>query len=202
MKIKYSKTTIGPDVEPIDISTAMSDLKLDADNTESNLLLIWIQAARELVETRTGRSLITQTRVIKFDTFPCYDSIYLTHGPVQSVTSVKYIDEAGNEQTLNASSYWLDLDSDVPRIVVKESWPQIRLNQPNAVIITYVCGYGDEPDNVPAALRSAILLYLAHLYKNREEGAEREKTTGIIDEVPFGAEMLMRPFVVEQDVIQ
>src|SRR5690606_6308986 len=142
-------------------SDIMEAFKLDNElyTEEGGAIAIWVKAATEIVESRTGRSLITQTRVIKLDSFPYLDSIYLTHGPVQSVTSVKYYDEDDVEQTLSADSYWVDIDSDIARIVIKQSWPQVMLNRPNSVTITYVCGYGDSDEDVPGALKSAVLLY-------------------------------------------
>src|SRR5688572_15583148 len=116
MNVKYSIVTDGPDVEPIDRDDiGKLALKLDPGTTEDDLLDIWIQAAREIIEERTGRSFITQTRVIKLDYFPLCGYIILSHGPVQEINSIKYYDSDDVEQTLDDSEYWVDLHAPIPR---------------------------------------------------------------------------------------
>ena len=197
MPIVYSKLSSGPVVEPISITEAKLDLKID-DSTEDDLLAILIKASRETVEIRTGRSLITQTRVIKMDYFPCTDTIKIPNGPVQSITHVKYYDEDEVLQTLDSSEYWVDSDSDICRVVVKDSWPSTE-DRPNAVIVTYVCGYGTAGSSVPAPLRKAMLFILGHLYENRQNVIVSGSSTGVL-EIPMGAEYLMSNYILEQEV--
>ena len=196
-KILYSKVTSDPAAEPITTTEAKLDLKIDTTD-EDDLLTIFIQAAREAVENRTGRSLITQTRVIKMDYFPMDDTIRLPNGPVISVTHVKYYDETDTLVTLSTDDYWVDTDSDIARIVVENYWPAIY-DKPNAVVITYSAGYGPLKTDVPAPLRKAILLILGHLYENRQAVVVSGSPTGVI-EIPMGAEYLMNQYVLEQDI--
>lgn len=198
MPIIYSKVTSEPASEPISSSEAKLHLRVD-HSSDDTLIGVLIKAAREIVESHTNRSLITQTRVIKLDNFPCFDTIRLTHGPVQSVTSIAYSDEDDASQTLSSSLYWTDLDSNIPRIVVKNSWPG-TYDKPNAVTITYVSGYGDDSTDVPAPLRQAMLLILSHLYENRSNVIVSGTAIGAI-EIPFGAMVLMNPYVLEQSVV-
>lgn len=188
-KIMYSRVITGPGTEPIDRdSIGKLNLKLEQGDEEDGLLDILIQAAREDVEQKTGRSLITQEREIKFDFFPCLDSIYLSHGPVQSVEAVKYFDQDDVEQTLDANDYWVDTHSEIARIVIKESWPSTK-TRPNAITVEYTAGYGDEATDVPAPLRSACLVCLAYLYENRDQVVPPELVDSLIG-----------PYVVTQDV--
>lgn len=196
-KILYSKTTSDPAIEPITTTEAKLDLKIDTSD-EDDLLTILIQAARETVENRIGRSLITQTRVIKMDYFPSSDTILLPYGPVLSVTHVKYYDDDETLQTLSTNDYWVDVDSDIARIVVENYWPS-TFDKPNAVIVTYSAGYGPLKTDVPAPLRKAILLILGHLYENRQAIVVSGSPTGVI-EIPMGAEYLMNQYVLEQDI--
>lgn len=163
-KIAYSKVIIEPASEPVD-RDAIADLHLKVDySTDDNLIDLMITSSRQYVEQITGLSLITQTRRINFDHFPY--CIYLSNGPVQSVV-VKYRDENDVEQTLSASDYWIDTDSRIARIVVKNSWPSTE-DRPNAVTIDYVAGYGDAVD-VPSPLKEAVLLVLGWKYSNRDQ---------------------------------
>jgi uncharacterized phiE125 gp8 family phage protein len=197
MAIVYSKVTSAPTVEPLSLTEAKLDLKIDSTD-ENDLIEILIKAARETVEIRTGRSLITQSRAIKMDYFPCTDTIRIPNGPVQAITHIKYYDDDEVLQTLSASDYWVDADSDIARVVVKDSWPSTE-DRPNAVIITYTCGYGAAGSNVPAPLRKAMLFILGHLYENRQNVIVSGSSTGVL-EIPMGAEYLMSNYILEQEV--
>jgi len=197
MAIVYSKVTSVPSVEPLTLTEAKLDLKIDSTD-EDDLLDILIKAARETVEIRTGRSLITQSRAIKMDYFPCTDTIRIPNGPVQAITHIKYYDDDEVLQTLSDSDYWVDADSDIARVVVKDSWPSTE-DRPNAVVITYTCGYGAAGSNVPAPLRKAMLFILGHLYENRQNVIVSGSSTGVL-EIPMGAEYLMSNYILEQEV--
>jgi uncharacterized phiE125 gp8 family phage protein len=191
VRVKRSIVTVAPTVEPIDRDAiGKLDLKLDG-TTEDALLDIWIQAAREKIEERTGLSLITQTRVMKLDHFPRCGYIELLYGPVQSVV-VTYQDENDATQTLASSEYWLDTHG-ICTIHVKNYWPSTK-DRPAAVTITYVAGYGSTAASVPAALRSAVLMRLAHMYENRQS-----VVPGAMDTVPLGEDDLITPYIVTQD---
>lgn len=192
----YSIVTDGPEVEPIDLQDiGKLHIKIDSSDLEDDLLSIYIQAAREIIEEKTGRSFITQSRRIKLDHFPTCGYIRLTHGPVQEVTAIKYYDAAETEQTLSSSDYWIDLDSPIPRIIVKNSWPETYC-RPNAVSVEYTAGYGDTALSVPAPLRSAILMRFAQLYQNRQTSILGALAT----EVPKGEDDLISIYILTQDV--
>jgi len=197
MPIIYSNVTTEPSNEAVLLAEAKSFLKIDSDD-ENDLITILSQAAREMVEIRTGRSLITQTRTIKMDYFPQSDTILLPNGPVVSVSSVKYYDEDEVLQTMSAADYWVDITSGISRIVAKDSWPSVY-DMPNAVVIVYVCGYGASSSNVPKPLKQAIYLIMAHLYENRQNVIVSGSSTGVL-EIPMGAEYLMSNYIIEQVV--
>jgi len=193
-KIAYSKVTTEPSSEPIVLADAKGRLRIDSDeeNTDLNFL---IQTTREIVEQRTNRSLITQSRTIRMDYFPFNDTIRLLNGPVSAVTSVKYYNDSEVLTTMSASDYWVDTVGD--RLIVKNSWPS-TFEMPNAVEIIYVAGYGTA-SNVPTPLRNAMYMILAHLYENRQAVVMSGSPTAVI-EVPMGAEYLMSSYVLEQSV--
>jgi uncharacterized phiE125 gp8 family phage protein len=198
MPIIYSKVSVEPTVEPITLVEAKLHLRVD-HSEEDDIINILRQAAREIVELHTNRSLITQTRVIKLDNFPYFDTIKLTYGPVLTLTSITYDDDDDANQTLASSLYWTDLDSNIARIVVKDSWPS-TYDKPNAVQITYDAGYGATGADVPAPLKQAMFLILAHLYENRQQVIVSGSPTGAL-EIPFGASVLMNTYVLEQSVM-
>lgn len=201
MPTLYSKVTTEPLVEPVTLTEAKLHLKVDHTEDDS-LITILIQAARETIEQKTNRSLITQTRTMKMDYFPRnygygykqdWAAITLPFGPVSSITSVKYYDEDEVQQTLSSTLYWVDSNSGVPKVVVKDSWPS-TYTMPNAVEIIYVAGYGSASSNVPKALKHAMYLIIGHLYENREQAGK------IQHELPFGVHELIAPYVLEQSM--
>ena len=91
-----------------------------------------------------------------------------TRGPITvDLSAVKYLDSAGVEQTLDPSVYVLD-NTVEPAVVHRaygESWPS-TYPHPNAVTIRVVTGYGDNSEDVPKAIESAMLLHLQLLEQN------------------------------------
>lgn len=191
MFIKESIVTVEPTSEPVSVVDARSFLKIDGTDDDTLISSI-VQTSREWVEQKTGRSLITQTRVLNLDYFPCGDTIELPNGKVQSITTIKYYDNNDAQQTLSASDYWTDLSSKSARIKIKNYWPATN-KRLNAVEITYVSGYGTS-DDVPRPLCSAIMLLIGHLYEHREENSSVR-----LDEIPFGVDRLVEPYIIVQD---
>ena len=71
--------------------------------------------------------------------------------------------------TLAASTYLLDGLSIPPRLVrcSPTAFPRPGRNA-NGIEVSFVCGHGSLASEVPAPLRHAILLLVAHWYENRE----------------------------------
>lgn len=154
-----------PSQEPLTLEEVKAHLRVDV-NAEDSLIENLITAARVYVENDIGRALVTQSLVMKLPGFPY--PLELAHPPVQSVTSITYIDLDGAEQTLSESLYTVDLDSLQPNIV--PSWgnvyPAVR-DVPNPVTVIFVAGYGDA-DAVPMPLKQAMLMLIGGMYENRE----------------------------------
>lgn len=197
MPTLYSNVTTEPATEPISLAEAKTHLRVDLSD-DNDLITLLIQVAREAVENRTGRSLIEQTRTLKLDYFPCSSKIILPHGPVTSITSITYYDSTETPVILSSGDYWTDFTSGIPYVKIKNSWPS-TFDMPNAVTIVYVAGYGDSSTSVPAQLRQAMFLILGHLYQNRESVIVSTQGVGAI-EIPYGAEALMAPYVLENSV--
>lgn len=132
-----------------------------------------IKAARMYCETVVGKSLMTQTLTLKRDAFPCGgEAIRLPRSPVQSVTSVSYVDTAGTTQTLSGALYQSDVASLPPRIAMlnQQPWPlaDMRLS---AVTVIYVAGYASAA-LVPETIKQAMHLLIAHWFNNREAAGD------------------------------
>lgn len=155
-----------PASEPLTLAEAKAHCRVDHSDDDA-LIAALIVAAREQAEHETGRALVTQTWELVHDAFP--EAFVLRKAPVQSVTSVKYLDSTtGTEQTLNPADYLLDNASE-PGYVVPgygKAWPA-SYGVPNAVRCRYVCGYGLAAA-VPQAIKQWMLLAIGTLYAQRE----------------------------------
>ena len=101
-----------------------------------------IKGARMLAEGKTRRAFITQTWDWLFDAFPA-SGLKVPKPPLQSVTSITYIDTDGNSQTLAATEYRVDNSTEPGRITPAFSkvWPVTRAVT-NAVTVRIVVGFG------------------------------------------------------------
>lgn len=185
------EVTVAPATEPIDVELAKSHLRVTLDDDDQYIESL-ITAARNSVEILTQRALITQTRRLTLDAFPCSRVIQLPGGKIQSVTSVAYVDAAGQSQTLSVDRYVADTRSTPGRIILKDgsSWPS-TWNNGNAVEVVYVAGFG-EADAVPNDLIQAIHFLVAHWYSFREPIT----TLGQVQEIPKSVEYLTLPYRV------
>ncbi len=142
--------------EPISLAEARVQLRMTADDTTADdaLITALITAAREFAEHYTGRALAPQTLEMALDEFPD-DGIDLDMPPVATITSVKYTDESGVEQTVATTDYALSLYGESRRLTLAYGidWPPAR-GIADAVRIRYVTGY----TTVPKAVKAAILL--------------------------------------------
>lgn len=184
-----------PSVEPVSATEAKLHCKIDV-STDDTIFTRLIQAAREFAESFTHRPLITQTYDLKLDSFPCGD-LWLPLPPVSSVTSVTYVDTAGVSQTWTAGTtgYLTDLPAG-PMAGPARIYPAygvlypVTRDQPNAVTVRFVCGYGAAGTSVPYSILAAMLLLIGHWYRSREA-----VIVGTISgELQQGVESLLWPY--------
>jgi len=148
-------TITPPAVEPVTAAEIKASARIDGTEFDNEIAVL-IATFRRQAEHAQGRRLITQTVELVLDAFPSDTDIDLLFPCVQSVTSVKYYDAAGVQQTLSSSAYSLDSDSTPCWILVADSWP-ITKEVANAVRIRYVVGYGPSASDVPSGTRYWII---------------------------------------------
>lgn len=179
--------------EVLTLAEARAHCRVDA--TEEDYLLVeWLRAAREHVETLTNRALMTSTWDYFLDAFPCGE-IRLPKGRLQSVTSVKYTDVAGVEHTVSSSDYHVDTASEPGRIVLaySKSWPTDTLRTMNPVVVRFVAGYGDRAA-VPLQLKQAMLLLIGWWNETREAATVGNQASSVSAPVAFGVDALTANF--------
>lgn len=188
-----------PVVEPVTLAEIKAQCRVDHDD-ENELLNSLIVAARETVETLTGRALMTQTWDWKFHEFPEHDEgLTIPLGQVTSITSITYLDTAGASQTWSSSDYRTDIPTG-PKAALARIEPGYGISYPstydvmNAIAVRFVAGYGSTPETVPSSLCHAIKLLVAHWYQNRE--AIVVSIGGTATELPLGVSALIWPYKV------
>ena len=97
-----TKIITAPSFEPLSVADVSEYLRLDDSPTDTALISALITAARQHLENYLNRFIAEQTVELALTGWK--DKIDLS-APLQSVTSVKYLDENGAEQTLNANQY-------------------------------------------------------------------------------------------------
>lgn len=177
-----------PAIEPITLTELKLHLRVDGTD-EDTLIESLLTVARAHCESFTRRQFITATLVLNLDKFPSDEVILLPYPPIQSpLTSVKYYDADGTQQTLTVTTdYVVDVASEPGRLMPAygKSWPTTREIM-NAVEITYKAGYGLKTADVPEGLKAAIKLLATHLYERREAVSEKS-----LNVVPLAIESLL-----------
>jgi len=170
-----TKVITAPTYEPISAADVAEYIRVD-DLAEDQLLLDgMITAARQYLEQYLSRPIATQTLEEALTGWA--DPIVLDSS-LQSVTSIKYLDLNGVEQTLASNQYLVDTYSEPAQITPAYNieYPELYA-VPNNVKIRYVAGYtsGGSPDlyPMPKPLRFAMMLIIGDLYANREAGGDK-----------------------------
>ena len=123
----------------VTVTDAKTHLVIE-DSRDDQLLLQLIQAAVSHVANETGRVLELAAQVEYFDGFPS-TYIELEQLPLNGsdVTSITYLDSAGDSQTLSSSIYRVDQRFAKTRIYLAygASWPVTR-GGAATVTVTYL----------------------------------------------------------------
>ena len=189
--------TVEPQAEPLALDIVKAHLRIENLDVHDELLQsIYIPSATRDVEAITQRALITQTYVYRLPCFPVAGPLRLPHPPLQSVTSVQYVDGNGTTQTWDSDDYVVDTTSTpgVIEPVYGGSWPTARGDR-NSVIITLVAGYGNAASAVPADIRHAMLLMIGDAYARVEDTPVPGEHYSI-ETVPRPARMLLSPYII------
>ncbi len=203
----------GPTGEPVTLTEAKAHIREYATGQDA-LITSLITAARSIGEEQTRRAWMRQTWDMQMDRFPWsygvdYDQyardsqrywgqppILVPKPPLQSVTSITYVNSTGGNTTLSATAYRVDTMSEPARItpVYGAFWPIAR-QVASAVTVRFVAGYvtgsgatAGKASAVPQLLKQACLLTVGSWYENRESVVEDYRAVAI--EVPQTVKMI------------
>lgn len=173
-----------PTEEPVSLVEAKAHLREDSSDHDAEIGML-IAAARTHVEDITGRYWALQTLETTFDAFPLC-AINLP-GPVISIDSLVYLDSNRDEQTIDSATYTVDAKGRVS-LAAGASWPSTAWDL-NAVRVQFTVGYED-PAEVPAPIKAAILLLVGHWYANKEAVVIGKTAV----EAPMSVKALIAPY--------
>jgi uncharacterized phiE125 gp8 family phage protein len=170
MRLRSLANATQPVVEPVSLAMAKAHLSLLPEQEDDDTLIVsMIATARRLIERRLGVALAPQQLRAKFD---ATDGTGWTRGPdnvgpvvlglpvVPVLTGGSYpvtLDVDGT--AVSSSTYTVDADAGQIRF---SSAPQ--MSDLTTLTVTYWAGQA----TISPQLRTAILLYVGHLYANRE----------------------------------
>lgn len=197
------RTLVIPFGEPVSLEQAKAQCRVELDDSdEDELIAGYISTARETVETDTGLTLVRRQLVEHHEAFvqrlgtpfgDDYDRcgsgrswppvsrrapLWLRAWPIVSVDSVAYTDTDGAAQTLADTRAILGTWPAKLHPARDTDWPDI--SEAEGVDVTLTGGYAE--GDVPLRAVQAMLLLIAHWYRNRETVVAGDRAAAI--EVP------------------
>lgn len=180
--------TRAPAVEPLTLADVKAHLRIDTSD-EDGLLQTLILTSRMHIEVALGLALITQAWSCYFDRWPqalgsppgvaglrdahfapnAAPALTLPLFPIASVDAIRIYADDGSFAALPVSDFTLDLASRPARIArrVGAAAPQ-PARRMNGIEFAVTAGFGATPADVPAPIRQALLLLVAHWYEHRD----------------------------------
>lgn len=182
-------TLIEPPADlPIDLTDLKAHLRVDGDADDA-MLQAYLSAALAYTDGPRGvlgRAMISQRLRLTLDGgFPT-GGISLPLPPLLTVESVRYIDPAGDEQTLPAESYQLLTDREPGELrSIGGGWP-LTACRAAAVTIEFTAGH-ENAAAVPADVKHLLRFLVAHWYAQREP----VNVGNIVNAMPLSVEALI-----------
>ena len=159
----------------VSLSEAKSQLRVDTTD-EDTLIQDLIYVAQSQVEDYCNLDLTPATYDLNLTDFPT-KYITLPKWPVSSITSVKYYDSAGVQQTWAGTNYYFNAYAK-PAIVFytdSASLPSLTTSRFDIVTVRFVTGW-TSPELMPKMLKQAVLIALTDLYETRGD-SPRERVS-------------------------
>ena len=177
--------TLDAESEALSLTEVKNQLRISASTADHDSLRGYISAIRHRTETFLGKTLITSTWEYKIDAFPRV--ICLPMSPVQSITTVSYVDTDGATQTF--TDFQFDISGRLAP-AFSFNWPSTR-DQFDAVTITYIAGELNAGE-VQEDIKYAMLLWIGACDIAREDTVIGAGV--VVTQIPGGAENILSPY--------
>lgn len=165
-----------PGNEALTLDEAKAQLRITHDALDYEISQL-IPVAREAFEQAHDHSVMPRDWELTLNCFP--EKIFLKMPPIISVTSIKYTDVAGVEQTVDQGDYSLVTGSPLTAwvaLVVGKSWPS-TYSADNAVRVRYKAGYADA-NAVPHIVKQWMKRVLTDAHANAGDDGNGMKNPG------------------------
>jgi len=175
-----------PASEPVTLAEARAHLRV-THVEEDALIGALITSARRVAEAKTGLCFMAQGWTVFHDSWPENGLITLPLWPVRAIEELAVFGEEDEKAVIDPSHYVADLAARPARLMLRGSRQWRRPGRAlSGIAITLEAGFGPAPEDVPAPLRQAVLMLVAHWYAQRGD----ENAPG----APAGVDALLRPY--------
>lgn len=162
----YPETvTVAAESEPVTATQVKQQCGIaSSDASYDDMITRMIAAGRGFVEKYCAIRIVTQTVTVKCDDFKDFTRFPVS--PVQSMSSIEYVDADGADQTLDTSVYEVRTDGMHTSVVLKYSqvWPVIQVG--SRITVTAIVGW----EIVPSEIIAGILLWIGrNFFFNRPD---------------------------------
>ncbi len=160
-----------------------------SETTQDEVLAGFLRAAISAIEARTGKILMTRSFSWTLSFWRDRDAQGLPLAPITSITRVAVIERGGAQVEVPDTQYWLEQDSQRPRLRAASSClPQIPTG--GSVVIEFEAGFGPGWGNAPSDLKQAVMMLATHYYEYRHETSLGDGC------MPFGVTSLIERYKV------
>ena len=171
----YPITHAAPTV--LSLADAKKQLKMEDLDHDDAFILECVEAAIDEAENYCNINIRERKYTVKFTTWQ--QDFEFIQQYIQSIDSLKYKDEAGDEQTVTFSDYAELLPKDKYAQIVHfkdfDNLPNLKTSISDAVTMTFTVGYAD--GTVPKGLLQGIKLLVTDNYDFRGERESKYSTT-------------------------
>lgn len=185
-KINLLNQTVATDV--LSVADAKTFLRVDSSD-EDALISDLISVAVESVQKYTGHVFsYNETMELNLQRF---EAVNLPLTPIVTINSISYRDVSNVQQTLNASSYWIEPLASTSNVLrFKGTTPNLYKYSSHPITVSVEIGY-EETESIPPMMIHAVRLLVSQYYDQRENFIVG---TSVSTELPNGLKSLLSPF--------
>jgi uncharacterized phiE125 gp8 family phage protein len=162
--------TAAPTARVISLEEAKAHLRIDVDEEDDLIegLILAAEARRDGWAGLLGRCMINQTWRASYANWA--SPIMELPFPDVSSVAITYFDDKDQEQPVSSVHFGLIETPGGTAVEWRDGFPAPSVyTRSDAVRITFTCGFGSSPADVPASIRHAMKLMIGGWYENREE---------------------------------
>ena len=170
-------------VEPVSLAEAKTWLRV-THTDEDTLIAGLIGTARERIEHHTALGLITQSWSETLDDWPLtrvtngLTALELARGPLIRVDAVRMLNRDGGVTVWDNSEYRIEVGRQGRLIAIGAHRLPAVQRPVGGIEINFTIGFGPSGEDVPLALREAILRLVSKAYSSVENAESAQRGSG------------------------